>query len=261
MQPLAREGKALYLLIDQSSSMKGTITPSGNEKITFTKEKAASFIQNHTQDLIGLISFARIAKVLLPLTLDTNNALKAVENIRPVEETHEDGTAIGYALFKAANIIVSTKYFAERLKEHAPSAYTIQDHVIIALTDGLHSPHPEDSNHPFRYMTPEEALRYAKENNIRVYIVAVDPIIRKSIAEQELEKLQAAAKATGGVFFTINNEKGLENALNQISEKEQTTHIEKTKEQILPHNNLFIIAISFLLLSMLLETTIARHAP
>ena len=62
-----------------------------------------------------MVTFARAAHVRVPLTLDHSLILKELSNLHVVTKSDEDGTSMGYAIFKTANLIVETRHFAENL--------------------------------------------------------------------------------------------------------------------------------------------------
>ncbi|MFI5343352.1 MAG: VWA domain-containing protein, partial [Chlamydiales bacterium] len=116
------EGIAIYLVLDQSGSMAEEVQTQNSRggrqyipKIDLLKQVTEQFIDDRPNDLIGLISFARVPQVLVPLTLDRPLLIKALQQLNVVKNPQEDGTAIGYAIFKAASLITATRHYAEEL--------------------------------------------------------------------------------------------------------------------------------------------------
>lgn len=120
------EGIAIYLVLDQSGSMKEKVEGSNLTKIDILKNFTRDFIKGNPSvglpgrpnDLIGLIFFARAAQIEAPLTLDHNAILDRLSHFDAVKTEEEDGTSIGYALFKAVNLIAATRDYAENLPQN-----------------------------------------------------------------------------------------------------------------------------------------------
>lgn len=149
------EGIAIYLVLDRSGSMTEKVSASGFSrrmisKIDLVREMTAKFIvgdqkaglSGRPDDLIGLIFFARGADVEAPLTLDHTAILDQLKKYKHVTDMNQDGTAIGYAIYKAASLIAATKHYAEDLIKKGEPAYTIKNSIIILLTDGMQDPQP-----------------------------------------------------------------------------------------------------------------------
>ena len=127
--PLPTEGIAIYLLLDQSGSMKEEVnitTPAGQNitlsKIDLLKQMTRAFIvgdpaeglPGRTNDLIGLVEFARVPRVISPLTLDHSYILSQLNRFNAVQSNEEDGTAMGYAIYKTVQYHRSHKALCRR---------------------------------------------------------------------------------------------------------------------------------------------------
>lgn len=275
---LPREGNAIFILIDISGSMADSIHVEENgmrttiKKSRLVKEAARQFIEGssqfagHQKDLIGLVTFARVASVLSPLTLDHRALLKKLAAIHPVTEERIDGTSIGYAIFKTVSLVVATKYYAETHPEQA-ATFSIKNASIIVLTDGLQSPNPNDRNNPFRFMRVEDGVAYAKENGIRVYIAEIDPVINLPQFHEETQRLRKNVEATGGTLFIATEEMPVTKILEKIDALEAGVHY--VKPQIATTQHVFvsfaplclIVALVSFSIALLLETVIIREAP
>jgi len=261
-----KKGIALYLLIDNSGSMAAPIDELSHReksKIEIVKELAKKFIEARTNDLIGLVEFARKADLISPLTLDHEELLRRLKTVSVVQREEESGTAIGYAIFKTVNLIVSTKHFAERV-HHRPATYSIDNQVIILLTDGLQGPNPLDKNDKFRFMRVEEALSYAQQNKIRVYFIGVVAPAEMTQFLQATKSVQENVKATNGGFFVASNPTVLRDIFTQIDvlEKSEFAPVVVAQEEkisLMP----FCIAVGliFLFLAIMIETRFARTIP
>ena len=183
-------GKGIYLAIDISGSMAET-TPFASRyahKYDWVKDIAKKLILEYKHNPIGIITLARSANVLAPLTMDPASLLESVENIHPVTAENDDGTAIGYALYKVANLIVSAKYFESRGPKGIHPIFSMNGYVIILLTDGLQSPNPADRLNPYRFLPLEDALVFCQKNGIQVYYIAVDPVLKQPQYINETKK-------------------------------------------------------------------------
>ena len=272
---LPRSGIAIYFLLDESGSMSEKVeahTGFGERvdiaKIDLAKQAIQEFIESkRSHDLAGLIAFARVADVLCPLTLNRQELMARLKAVQPIKEDARNGTAIGYAIFKAVNIITATKHFAERQESAHKSAYSIQNQAIIIITDGLQSPHPDDKDNPFRFMPPDEAIDYAKENGVRVFYIGIDPILGKSDYANDIAKLKKAMQGTGGELFLADSQHTIDDILSQIDKMEKSElppEVVVTKAPIREVSlvGLFItLAMLSLALGAFIETTAARSAP
>lgn len=291
---LSVEGIALYLVLDQSGSMKEKVDIASLDgqgrimtKIDLLKEVTRLFIQGdpalslsgRPNDLIGLVEFARGAHVVVPLTLDHQTVLEKLAHFDAVKERDQDGTAIGYAIFKTANLIVTTRNYAKDLIGKGKPAYEIKSGVILLVTDGLQDPNPLDNGKRWRQISPIEAAQYAKENHIRLYIVNVEPSLATAQFEANLNQMKKAAEITGGQFFMVDKGKSLLkiyaaiNALEQsdipLSEQLKTGIANSISKEQLPnlyqafplYPYLICLGLCCLSASILLSTTLLRSFP
>ena len=275
---LPREGIALYFLLDQSGSMTETVETQNKAipKMDLAKEAITQFIEGDAplnlpgrkNDLVGLMAFARVARLICPLTLNRSELLQSLSDVQPLTKDSQNGTAIGYAIFKAINIIVSTKYFAERQKAQRKPAYVIQNQAIILVTDGLQSPNPDDRDNPFRFLPVEEAIRYAVENGVRVYYVGVDPVLKSAEFKDEVEKLQALVKQSGGEFYIATYGFPVQQILAEIDTLEKSSLTPKSALETNPAAT-YMSLIPFCILAALIciacaivgETIVAKTIP
>lgn len=205
------EGIAIYLLLDNSGSMSKEVnTPTGRiSKIELLKKVTATFIQDHSSDLIGLIGFARVPEILLPLTLDQGDLLTKLSQFHVVTDPNDDGTAMGYAIFKAANLIAATRNYANTLPIDARPAYEIKNSIIVVVTDGLQDPNRLDYNNRLRTTELDDAAKYAKSQGIKVYIINVDPSIARAEFTPHRKQMEEITELTGGNLFLVNESTGL----------------------------------------------------
>lgn len=210
------EGIAIYLLLDQSGSM------SQNRKMETLKEATRAFISSRENDLIGLITFARYARVLSPLTLDRQALLKQLDDITVVTDPSQDGTDIGYTLFKTVNLIAATRHFAKQLAAEHKTAYTIKNAIMVLVTDGFQSPNPLDKGHWLRTMGMEEAAEYAQANHVRLYLINIEPLLGQEEFAPHRHLLEKITHLTGGKFFLSASPSDIEQIYDQINQLEKS---------------------------------------
>lgn len=297
-QPSVRKlpirGIAAYLLLDQSGSMATPIVLTNQEgqqikmtRMALLKEVTREFIvgnpslnlPGHPNDMLGLVAFARIPEVLAPLTLDHELLLQELKQIQPITNEKLNGTGIGYAIYKTVDLIAATKAFAEKDVKGIKSPYKIERTIIVLFTDGFEEINPADAGNPLRSIDVKKAAAFAKEHEVRLYIVNVDPNfggLQYRAARKEMEK---DVESTGGRFFLLQPGQGIIEIYREIDKlaKEDlpeevlaTGPVERQSQTSSPptvvrgkeYAPLFLeAALLFLLLSILLETSWLRRVP
>ena len=273
-------GIAIYLLLDKSGSMGAEIStelPNGTfktlPKIELLKQVTKAFIlgdkQTHltgrSQDLIGIIAFARAATDLSPLTLDRKRLIDQIDNLKVVEDPTEDGTSIGYAIYKAASLIHATQTYAKKTKE-VETAYEIKNTIMILITDGFQDPSRLDLKNPLRTIDPLQAAAYAKENGIRLYIINLEPRFATEDAAPLRHVMEQAAEMTGGHFYLVKEGQTLSQIYGSIDQLEKSTTEEDfkehppiyTKKQLYPY---FLIGGMAFLAGWIFLTVYSRRVP
>jgi len=284
-QPPPSHGIAIYLVLDNSGSMNEEVTVQSGKKGLYTTSKidllkkvSREFIEGDPQlglsgrsnDMIGLIFFARGAHVMAPLTLDHETLLQELDKFHVIGDKDQDGTSIGYALYKTANMIAATRHYAQALIEKGEPAYTIKNSVIILITDGLQDPNPLDKGKRFRNMDVPEAATYIKEQGIRLYIVNVEPRMNTKEFEPYQHIMQRATALTGGQFFAVDLSKGLEQIYKEIDQLETSvlheTSIDKGQhpdlyQRISVYPYIVLLGLLSFLVAVILDTLILRRVP
>jgi len=259
------EGRALYFALDQSSSMKSTQGPSLTTKIDLLKKVTQNFIEDRPQDLMGLISFARAAHMLSPLTLNHDELLSKLKKLDVVTKREDDGTAIGYAIYKTASVLAATRNFGEEERKKGYPSYNIQGAAIILVTDGFQFPNPGDKGKRLRTMGIEEAAEYAKQQRVRLYIINIDPHILSDEVAPQRRLMQRAAELTGGQFFAAPDAKTLSQIFDSLDKLEVSTlplpakQIEVRLFSFFPY--LIIAGLLMITLAILHETLYIRSVP
>jgi Ca-activated chloride channel family protein len=249
VSPPSNEGQAIYLVLDQSGSMEGS-------KIQSLKQVAKSFIESRPSDLLGVVAFARTANVLAPLTLDHSLVLEELKNLTVVKAPEENGTAIGYAIYKTANLIAATRQFMQ-------GKFKLKGAVIVLVTDGLQDPNALDNDNPLRSQDIPEAAAFAKEQNIHLYIINVEPSMSSDQYEAHRNQMRKATESTGGQFYLAGTSDTLVDVFKAINTLEKTTlpppPVIPPGESLTP---LFItLAVLTMLTAIVLQTTVLRRFP
>ena len=281
---LPTEGIAIYFVLDRSGSMveEVPVLRKKERKIDLLKQVTTQFIQGDPKqgllgrpnDMIGLIAFARGAQVLAPLTLDHQAILNQLTKFNVVGNREQDGTAIGHALFKAANLISATKYYAQEISGKGEPAFTIKSYVIILVTDGLQDPNPLDKGKRLRNIDIPEAAAFIKEQGIRLYAVVIEPKLSTEEFAPYRRLMDRVTKLTGGKFYMMDGTSSLKKIYHEIDQLEKSVlpqqpevqEIEKDKRpdlyERLSLSPYFLgIALLCLFAAFLLETVFLRKAP
>jgi Ca-activated chloride channel homolog len=162
-------------------------------------------LSGRPNDLLGLITFARYADTVCPLTLSHEALAFLAEQLTINDRPNEDGTAYGDATALAAARLARVEETLPVPEEGTAEVIPIKSKLIILLTDG--------ENNCGR-MLPLQAAALAKEWGIRIYTISLtDPpknqyvrvegeesieVARgRTAAEQVLEQM---ATSTGGIF-------------------------------------------------------------
>jgi len=213
------KGYLLQLVVDRSGSMGTPMDKQGlRNRLDIVKSVVSDFINGDSNglsgrknDRIGLISFARYADTMAPLTISHDIVIQLTESLKLAEE-EEDGTSIGDALALAV----------ARVKSYQQKSGIGSGAVIILLTDG------QNNNGS---MTPPDAAKLAGEQGIRVYTIGFGGgyyrnafgMIREIPPEYGIDEevLKQVAEATGGQYFNAGDEKSLKNVYAKIDSLEK----------------------------------------
>lgn len=280
------EGIAIYLVLDYSQSMAEEIqisTPFGGHetitKMNLLKEVTERFVKGDTgnqlrgrfDDLIGIIAFARTAQVIAPLTLDHRDIIDRLRNLKVNQDEDQLGSAIGYAIFKAANLIEATKYFGEEEVTGGIPAYEIKNSIIVLVTDGFQETNPKDYQNPLRSIDILDAVNFAKKQGITLYIVNLDPKINSQEYSQYRTYFELLAGLTGGKFYYVNESLNLQEIYAEIDQlqriafpeapKSLREHMPQIYKKITFYRPLIFLGMASLFLSVVLSATWLRRFP
>lgn len=258
------EGIAIMMVVDLSSSMDARDMDETNRRINrldAVKTVFRDFVagtdrtagRGRPDDLIGIVTFARYADSLCPLTLDHGNLMSIVQDLAIVTEQDEDGTAVGDGLGMAV----------ERLRQSKAKS-----RVAILLTDGVTNAGVID---------PLKAADLARQQDIKVYCIgagtrgvapvpAVDFFGRATFVARPVqideESLRQIAEKTGGKYFRAVDQLALAEIYREIDQLERTEIAEERLEQYTEHFPVFVgSGLSLLACALLLNGSLFRRLP
>lgn len=271
------EGLAIYLVLDRSGSMAESVQSQIDgqsqliSKMNLLKKMTQEFIIAHPSDLIGLVSFARVPRVLVPLTLDRDALLKQLNQIQVAKSPEEDGTAMGYAIYKTANLLSATRHFANELNQKEKPPYKIKSAIIIVVTDGFQDPSRLDEGNRLRTLELDDAAAFAKNENIRLYVVGIDPVLAKGQYAPQRRQLQTLTSQTGGRFYLVNDAQELKDIYRAIDKLEKGTISQPSQRHVHDAKSAYTrfslypfflwAGICFLFLALILRSTLFRVVP
>ena len=222
----AKEGVNVVLVIDVSGSMQAQdYTPS---RLGAAKSSAEILINSlQSKDYVGIVTFESGATTAAYLSPDKEKVIEKLRNIAPKEGSTAIGDGLSLGIDMASSIPNKKK-------------------VIILLSDGVNNA---------GYISPGEAIQYAKANNIQVYTIGLgsnnkvllgyDWFGNPQYAELDESTLQAIANDTGGKYFKSVDEKTLNEIYKNISE-----NIKREKEETNIKDWFFFAALLTLLIQI-----------
>lgn len=261
-----RDGVRIELLVDVSSSMDMRLPSdqTGLTRLGTVKEVLSRFVlgdgkklAGRPDDLIGLVSFARYADTISPLTEAHDALVELIRNLAIEDRPNEDGTAYGDAVTLAA---ARLHQLDREVGRSGPGA-RLKNRVIVLLTDG--------ENNCGRHL-PLEATALAKQWGIRIYVISLAesgqppglkgvPETARPMAVQILERM---AEETGGLYRSAGDLESIQAVYEKIDA------LEKSRIQVAIHTGwreLFPectgLALLWLAAEMAMHATIFRRIP
>ena len=225
-QEQTKEGVNVVLVMDVSGSMQAQdYTPS---RLEAAKSSAEILINSlKSKDYVGIVTFESGATTAAYLSPDKENVIEKLRNIAPKEGSTAIGDGLSLGIDMASSIPNKKK-------------------VIILLSDGVNNA---------GYISPDEAIKYAKANNIQVYTIGMgsnskvllgyDWFGNPQYAELDEATLQAIANDTGGKYFKSVDDKTLDEIYRNISE-----NIKREKEETNIKDWFFFAALLALLIQI-----------
>ena len=284
------KGIAIEMVVDRSGSMGTEMEYQGENmtRLDVVKKVFLDFalgnndsLPGRSNDLIGMIAYARYPYTVCPLTLAHGALPLFVKNTKLVTRRSEDGTAIGDALALAGAVLRTgagtLALAAARLKTaestlkkqqaDKKTEYRIKSKIIILLSDGRNN---------YGQRTPLEAAELAEKWGIKVYTIAIggDGDAMTSVrtpfgvfkmpagAEVDTTTLKSIADTTGGVFYEADNARSLDAIYQDINRMEksdiESVRYVEYREDFLPFALAALILIAF---EILLSNTLFRKIP
>ena len=271
---VSTRGIAIQMVVDHSGSMRQEMRLQRwpMSRLDAVKRVFKDFVlgsgelRGRKNDMIGLTSFAAFVEDNCPLTLDHDNLVNFVDAI-DFAARHEDGTAIGDAIYHAALSLISAEGLLKQA-ERQENEYSIESKIMIVLTDGENNAGEK---------TPAEAARFAQENEIKIYTILISSGAVRTIDtdlfgriqfpfgdfehEQAVRDMKQVADITGGRFEEVTSGEALENIYRTIDRLERT----EFEQKFLRYHERFQVPVfaglGFLVLEILLGTTWLRRVP
>ena len=269
----SRRGVAIEVILDRSGSMQAPMAYDGSEvtRLEAAKRVLQEFVNGgrglpgRPNDLIGVVTFARFADTVCPLTLAHDALGRLVEGVTPAENKSEDGTAIGDAIALAAARLKTAEEALLR-QDETRRHYEIKSKLIILLTDGQHNAGKR---------LPEEAAAQAKEWGIKIYTIGIGddqsfvqrnglfgPLVIPMGGEVDKRMLQGLAKGTNGIFRMAKDAPALREIYKEIDRLEQSDF---SALRFVDYRELFahwtLAALLLLGLEVVVSSTILRTVP
>ena len=247
-------GIDMVIALDLSTSMAAMDFVQDGERVNrlqIAKSVLEGFIDQRSNDRLGLVAFAGRAYIAAPLTLDHDFFSM---NLKRLDlGIAEDGTAIGSALTAALN----------RLR-----GVESKSRIVILMTDGQNNAGK---------IPPLTAAEAADALEVKVYTIGVgtkgmapfpqkDPFGRTVFVQAKVDideqTLKEIAQKTGGKYYRADNTEAFKEIYAEIDRLEKT---ELEMKQYTRHEELaawFLIpALSLLLLEFILQHTVWRKLP
>ena len=260
---LYSEGIAIAVVVDISGSMRAldlTLNGQQQNRLEVVKHTFRHFVRGDNAELsgrggdrIGMVTFARYADSISPLTLDHDTLLALLDQVQIVSLTEEDGTAIGEAI--ALGI--------ERLRDAKSTSK-----VMILLTDGANNAGETE---------PIEAAKIAQAMGIKIYTIGtgtrgVAPVpVRTADGHTVLQRMRVfidehtltdIAKTTGGRYFRATDTRALQEIYGEINRLEKSANVLEHYQQYAERFTWFLLpALGLLLIELLLINTRLRTIP
>ncbi|MEW4453421.1 VWA domain-containing protein [Bremerella sp. JC817] len=223
------EGIAIEMVVDRSGSMQAMdfeVDGQPVDRLTAVKDVAQKFISGgdeldgRSNDLVGLVTFARYADGIAPPTLDHPYTIGQLDRTKIATDRNEDGTAIGDAIGLAVEKLAALGESDQR---------KMKSKVVILLTDGENNAGDID---------PVMAAELASTMDIKVYTIGVGtkgrapvPVVDPFTGQQTFQwaqvnidedTLKKVAEATGGQYYRATDTASLEKIYAEIDQLEKT---------------------------------------
>jgi len=234
------EGVAIQLVVDRSSSMGAMdFEKKGRpvDRLEALKDVVNRFVDGggdlpgRKDDLVGLVTFARFADSISPMTMDHEWLLAGLRDLSPAEPgSGEDGTAIGDA------VALGAEKLRDATEHRGEASKLIKSKVLVLLTDG------ENNSGDIEPIT---AAELCKTLGIKLYTIGMGTrgmapmpvktpfgmqMVRQPVTIDE-NLLRKMAEITGGQYFRATDTHSLDGIYAKIDELEKTVTEQKRTVQ------------------------------
>ncbi len=258
------EGIAISIVLDISTSMQFgmQVDKKRQPRIEVAKKVIEQFVigddeelKGRPNDLISVITFARYADTLVPLTSSHDALVSMTQDITTTTRPNEDSTAFGDATALAA---AQLSHYEQTM---GLTENSIKSKIMILLTDG------ENNSGDYQ---PLMAAAMAKDWGVKIYTITLsDPSNSLSnkketaTAKQAMTNtdwiLQKMALSTGGIFQRAHDYQSLQKVYQEINSLETSKLQQISFEKITPAYQIpCFIALCCLLLASILNATWLR---
>lgn len=249
------ESIAIAMVVDVSGSMRAPDMSSRYSRevtrLDVVKKTFAEFVKKRPDDLISLVTFGTYASARTPLTSDHETLLNVLKGVEIPRGSDEAETAIGDGLSVALL----------RLKDAKTKSK-----IVILLSDGVSNIGSAQGG-----VDPETAAAAAKKMGIKVYTIGVGANSRAAMdpfgfgmmmggAHFDERQLKNIAATTSGMYFSVNDQAGLERAMKDIDELETTkVEVKEWTRWVEYFPTLLALGVSLTVLASLLSMLAVRR--
>jgi len=229
--PDSEKGIDVMLVLDFSASMDAedyTVNGQQASRLEALSNVIGEFLKGRKHDRFGIVGFAKHPYLTSPLTLDYGWIEAALRSIKT-----EGGTAVGEGIHMSIKYLLadeqrraaeaeggepkSTSHWydmldmGEQIEVEGSRGPDKRQKVLILVSDGI-------SN---TGMPPLEAAQIAKDEQIRIHTIRINP---GTVRPRDLDRdvMYQIAKETGGEFFQATNTATLLSIYQQIDQMEKT---------------------------------------
>jgi Ca-activated chloride channel homolog len=245
------ETSALMIVLDTSSSMTADdFAPEG--RLGEAKKHLQRFVANAQYSEMGIVTYARSPRLMIPTTADRAAVHAAITVIREAEYG-EDGTSIGSAIASAVNRLRAGAWRQRR---------------IMLITDGVNNSGP---------ISPLDAAKLARSLDIRIDTLGIgtdsvshfrvpSPDGKSLPLEARIEidekSLEDVAQETGGTYSRArNSEELLKSLISLAGTQRRSSGILRAPASPEPARFLLVAAIAILAIGFLLSHFIFPKIP
>ncbi len=271
----SHESVAIEMLMDISSSMDISMRSEteSESRLEVAKRVFEQFVAGDSEglkgradDLVGMITFARYADTVCPLTLGHDALLYFSRRLHIEDRQNEDGTAIGDALALGAARLQTLEEVLARQSLVSDGDFEIKSKVIILLTDG--------ENNSGKHL-PMEGAALAEKWGIRIHTIGFGdkPEMRNVETADGVQKVTPSfgadtktliriAEATGGLFRMAHDSDSLRSVYEEIDQMEKSEIRSVSHMEYKDVFHLFALAaLACLFIEAFLRSTLLRTSP